>query len=167
MVPYKHQIYLIFINEPIRHKEWLDALNMPLVRNACHVNQLLPWLLEGEACHISGGCINTYLRNPICSTNFLSCKTFSHPMAWWICWQVDFRCLHSQCKCPLFVDELLWNGDRHQYTLFLHVELDYWWAWLHSHCHKAMTLSWTWLQSHSWWPSSKVFVHNNYRCICI
>ena len=38
-------------------------------------------LLEGEACHISGGCINTYLRNPICSTHSLAYKTFSHPMA--------------------------------------------------------------------------------------
>ena len=26
---------------------------------------------------------------------------------------------------------------------------------------------WTWFQSHSKWPSSKVFVHNNYRLICI
>jgi hypothetical protein len=30
-----------------------------------------------------------------------------------------------------------------------------------------MALSWTWFQSHSRWPSSKEFVHNNYRRICI
>ena len=50
-----------------------------LSKGCMHANQLLPWLLEGEACHISGrGCINTYLRNPICSTHFLACKTSSH-----------------------------------------------------------------------------------------
>ena len=58
-----------------------------------------------------------------------------------------------------------WWG--HQCALFLHVELDCWSTWLHSHCYIAMALSWTWFQSHSKWPSSKVFVHNNYWRICI
>ena len=124
-------------------------------------------LLEGEACHISGGCINTYLRNTICSTYSLACKAFSHPMAWWIYRQVDLRCLHSQCKCPPFVGGHLWNDGRHQCYMFLHVELDCWLTWLHSHCHIAMALSWIWFQSHSRWHSSKVFVHNNYQRICI
>jgi hypothetical protein len=31
-------------------------------------------LLEEEACHFSGRCINTYLRNPISSTHSLACK---------------------------------------------------------------------------------------------
>ena len=88
-------------------------------------------------------------------------------MAWWIYRQVDLRCPHSQYKYPLFVDDLLWNGGRHQCALFLHVEPDCWWVWLHFHCHIAMAFSWTWFQSHLWWPSSNVFVHNNYRQICI
>ena len=131
-----------------------------------HVNQLYLALLEGEACHIWGW-INTYLRSHVCSIHSLACKTSSHQVAWWIYWQVDLRCLHSQCKYPLFIDDLLWNGGGHQCALFLHVELDCWLAWLHSHCHIAMALSWTWFQSHSRWPSSKEFVHNNYRRICI
>ena len=57
-------------------------------------------LLEGEACHISGGCINIYLRNPICSTHSLACKTFSHLMTWWIYRQVNLRCLHSMQMSP-------------------------------------------------------------------
>ena len=85
-----------------------------------------------------GGCINTYLRNPICSTHSLACKTFSHPMAWWIYQQVDLWCLHSQCKYPLFVGNLLWNGGGYQCALFLHVKPDYWLTWLHCHCHIAM-----------------------------
>ena len=138
-----------------------------LSKDVCHANQLLPWIARRRGMSYEWGCINTYLRNPICSTHSLACKTFSHPMAWWICRQVDLRCLHSQCKYPLFIGDLLWNGDGHQCALFLHVEPDYWLTWLHSHCHIAMALSWTWFQSHSRWPSSKVFVHNNYRRICI
>ena len=139
----------------------LDALIMSLVRMyAMSINFYLG-LLKGEACHISGGgCINTYLRNPICSTRSLACKTFSHPMAWWIYWQVDLRCLHSQCKSLMkwwqtsicFV-LACWTG--------LLVNL------IALSCHIAMALSWTWFQSHSKWPSSKVFVHNNYWWICI
>jgi hypothetical protein len=30
-----------------------------------------------------------------------------------------------------------------------------------------MAHSWTWFQSHSMWPSSKEFVHYNYRRLCI
>ena len=74
---------------------------------------------------------------------------------------------HTQCKCPHFIDDLLWNGGGHQCALFLHVEPDCWWARVHSHCHIAMALSWTWFQSHSRWPSSKEFMHNNYQRICI
>ena len=110
-------------------------------------------------------CINTYLRSQVCSIYSLACKTSSHQVAWYR--QVDIQCPHSQLKCPLFVDDLLWNGGRHQCALFLHVEPDCWLAWLHSHCHIAMSLSWTWFQSHSRWPSSKEFVHNNYRRIYI
>ena len=132
------------MNKPKTCEEWLDALNKSLAKDVCMPNNYYLALLEEEACHISGGCINTYLRNPICSTHFLACKTSSHLMASWICRQVDLRCLHSQCKYPLFVGDLLWNGGGHQCALFLHVELDCWWAWLHSHCHIAMALVWTW-----------------------
>ena len=90
------------MNEPIKIERWLDALIMSLARMYAMPINFYLGLLEGEACHISGGCINTYLRNPICSTHSLACKTFSHPMAWWIYRQIDLRCLHSQCKCPLF-----------------------------------------------------------------
>ena len=135
--------------------------------DVCHANQLLPWIARMRGMWYKWGCINANLRNLICSTHSLACKIFSHPMAWWIYQQVDLRCPHSQCKCFLFIGNLLWNGGGHQYALFLHVEPDCWSTWLHSHCHIAMALSWTWFQSHSKWPSSKVFVHNNYQRICI
>ena len=80
----------------------LDALIMSLARMYAMPINFYLGLLEGEAYHMSRGCINIYLRNLICSTHFLACKTFSHLMAWWIYRQVDLRCLHSQCKCPLF-----------------------------------------------------------------
>ena len=128
VVPYKHQIHLIFMNKPIRHEEWLDALNMSSAKDEWHINQFYLALIEGEACHIMG-CINTYLKSPICSIHFLACKTSSHQVAWWKYRQVDLRCPHSQCKYPLFVDDLLWNSDDHQCALFLHVEPDCWWAW--------------------------------------
>ena len=162
-----HQNHFIFMNEPLKCERCLDALNMSLARMYAMPINFYLGLLEGEAFHVNGGCINTYLRNLVCSTHSLACKIFSHPMAWWICRQVDLWCLHFQLKCPLFVDDLLWNGGGHQCALFLHIEPDCWLAWLHSHYHIAMALSWTRFQSHSRWPSSKVFVHNNYRRICI
>ena len=66
------------MNEPIKCEKWLDALSMSLARMYAMPINFYLWLLEGEACHISGGCINTYLRNPICSTHSLACKIFSH-----------------------------------------------------------------------------------------
>ena len=75
---------------------------MSLAKNICMLINFYLGILEWEACHISGGCINTYLRNPICSTHSLACKTSSHPIAWWIYRQVDLRCPHSHFKCPLF-----------------------------------------------------------------
>ena len=96
-----------------------------LSKGCIHANQLLPWIARRRGMSYKWRCINTYLRNPICSTHSLACKTFSHPKAWWIYWQIDLRCLHSQCKCPLFVGDLLWNGGRHQYALFLQ-----WWTGL-------------------------------------
>jgi len=54
VVPYKHQIHLIFMNEPKTCKEWLDALNKFLAKNEWHVNQFYLALLEGEASHIVG-----------------------------------------------------------------------------------------------------------------
>ena len=73
-----------------------------LSKDVCHANQLLSWIARWRGMPYEWGCINTDLRNPICSTHSLACKTFSHLMAWWIYRQVDLRCLHSQCKCPLF-----------------------------------------------------------------
>ena len=102
-------------------ERWLDALNMSLARMYAMPINFYLGLLEGEACHISGGCINTYLRNPIYSTHSLAYKTFSHPMAWWRYRQVDLWCPHSQCKCPPFVGDLLWNDGGHQYALFWHI----------------------------------------------
>ena len=50
--PYKYQIHLIFMNEPIKYERCLDALNMSLVRiYAMPINFYLG-LLEGEACHL-------------------------------------------------------------------------------------------------------------------
>ena len=54
VVPYKHQIHLIFMNEPKTCEEWLDALNKSLAMDEWHVNQFYLALLEGEACHIMG-----------------------------------------------------------------------------------------------------------------
>jgi hypothetical protein len=100
-----------------------------LSKRCMHANQLLPWIAQRRGMSYNWGCINTYLRNPICSTHSLACKTFSHPMAWWIYSKVDLRCPHSQYKYPLFIDDLLWNGGEHQCALFLHVEPFCWWAW--------------------------------------
>ena len=48
------------MNEPIKLEEWLDALNKSLAKDVCMPINFYPRLLKGEACHISGGCINTY-----------------------------------------------------------------------------------------------------------
>ena len=34
-MPYKHQIHLIFMNEPIKHEEWLDSLSKSLAKDVC------------------------------------------------------------------------------------------------------------------------------------
>ena len=138
-----------------------------LSKDVCHANQLLPWIARRRGMSYKWGCINIYWRNQVCSIHFLACKISSHQVAWWRYRRVDLRCPHSQCKCPLFIDNLLWNDGGHLYALFLNVEPDCWWALQHFHCHIVMALSWTWFQSHSRWPLSKVFVHNNYRWICI
>ena len=115
-----------------------------LSKGCLHANQLLPWIARRRVMWYKWrGCINTYLRNPICSTHSLACKTFSHLMAWWRYRQVYHRCPHSQCKCLLFIGDLLWNDGGHLYTLFLNVEPSCWWASRHSHCHIAMTLVWS------------------------
>ena len=44
----------VFMNEHIRHEEWLDALNMSLAKDVCMSINFYLGLLEGEACHISG-----------------------------------------------------------------------------------------------------------------
>jgi hypothetical protein len=49
VVPYKHQIHLIFMNDFKTYEEWLDALNKSLAMDEWHVNQLYLALLEGEA----------------------------------------------------------------------------------------------------------------------
>jgi hypothetical protein len=43
------------MNEPIKHEEWLDALNMSLAKDVCMPIHFYLGLLEGETCHISGG----------------------------------------------------------------------------------------------------------------
>jgi hypothetical protein len=45
----------------MKHEERLDALNKFLAKDVCHAYQLLPWLLKGEACHISGGGASTHI----------------------------------------------------------------------------------------------------------
>ena len=137
-VPYKHQIHLIFLNEP---KTWgmTRCTKQVLSKGCMHADQLLPSIARRRGMSYKWGCINTYLGNPICSTHSLACKTSSHQVAWWICQQVDLRCPHSQCKCPIFADDLLWNDGGHQCALFLHVEPDCWSTWLHSHCLGVLT----------------------------
>ena len=125
----------VFMNEPITCEEWLDALSKSLAKYVCMPINFYLGLLEGEACHISGRCINTYLRSQVCSIHSLACKTSSYQVAWLKYHQVNHRCPHSQCKCPLFIDDLLWNDGGHLYALFLNVEPGCWWASQHSHCH--------------------------------
>ena len=58
---YKHQNHLIVMNEPIKCERCLDALNMSLIRMfAMPINFYLR-LLEGEACHISGGGVHQHI----------------------------------------------------------------------------------------------------------
>ena len=61
VVPYNHQIHLIFMNEPIRCERCLDALNMSLARMCAMPINFYLGLLEGEACHISGGGASTHI----------------------------------------------------------------------------------------------------------
>ena len=55
MIPYKHQILLIFMNEPIKCETCLDALNMSLARMYAMPINFYLGLLEGEVYHIIGG----------------------------------------------------------------------------------------------------------------
>jgi hypothetical protein len=73
------------------YKTWgmTRCTNQVLSKGCMHVNQLLPWIARRRGMSYKWGSINTYLRNPICSTHSLTCKTFSHQVAWWICRQVD------------------------------------------------------------------------------
>ena len=83
VVPYKHQIHLIFMNDPKTCKEWLDALNKSLVKmDDMSNNFTLLWSKERHV--IKWGFINTYLRSQVCSIHSLACKTSSHQVAWWI-----------------------------------------------------------------------------------
>ena len=69
-------------------------------------------------------------------------------------------------EMPLFVDDLLWNDDRHLYALFLSVEPGCWWALWHFHCHIAMALAQTWFHFPTKFLKSIAIVHNNYPRIC-
>ena len=40
---------------PYKYEEWLDALNISLAMDVCMPINFYIGLLEGEACHISGG----------------------------------------------------------------------------------------------------------------
>ena len=60
VVPYNLQSHLIFMNEPIKCERCLDALNMSLARMYAMPINFYLGLLEGEACHISGGS-STYI----------------------------------------------------------------------------------------------------------
>ena len=150
MVSYKHQIHLIFMNEPIQMWNMSRCTNHVLSKDVCHSNQLLPWIARRRGMSYKlGGCINTYRRSQVCSIHSLACKISFHQVAWWRYRQVDLRCPHSQCKCLLFVGDLLWNDGEHLYALFFNVESGCWWALRHFHYHIAMTLAWIWFQSHS------------------
>ena len=59
------------MNEPIKHVEWLDILNMSLAKDVYMPINFYLVLLEGKARHISGGCINTYLRKSNMFNSFL------------------------------------------------------------------------------------------------
>ena len=155
------------MNEPIKHERCLDALNKSLARMYVMPINFYLGLLEGEACHISGGVHQHIFEKSNMFNSFLSLQNlFSSNGLVNISASWSSVPTLSMQMFP-FVGDLLWNGGIHQCALFLHVEANYWLTWLHSHCHITMTFSWTWFQRHSRWPSFKVFVHNNYRQICI
>ena len=138
-----------------------------LSKDVCHANQLLPWIARRRGMPYKWGVHQHIFEKSNMFNSFLSLQNLfssSGLMNMSASWS---SVPTLSMKMSPFVDDLLWNNDGHQCALFLHVEPGCWWAWLHSHCHIAMALSWTWFQSHSKWPSSKVFVHNNYRWICI
>ena len=110
---------------------------------------ILPCFARRRVMSYNEGEFNTYLRSQVSSIHYLACKTSFHQVAWWRYRQIDLRCSHSQCKCPLFVGDLLWNDGGHLYALFLNIEPGCWWASRHSHCHIVMALVWIWFQSHS------------------
>ena len=43
----------------------------------------LPCFARRRGMSYNRGCINTYLRNQVCSIHSLACKTSSHQVAWW------------------------------------------------------------------------------------
>ena len=60
----------------------LDALNMSLARMYDMPINFYLGLLDGEACHISGGVHQHIFEKSNMFNSFLTCKTFSHLMAW-------------------------------------------------------------------------------------
>ena len=137
--------------------------NHILSKDVCHANQPLPWIARRRGMSYKWGCINTYFMKFNMFNSFLSLQNLFSSNG-----LVNISASWSSVptlsiQMSPFVGDLLWNDGGHQYALFLYVEPDCWSTWLHSHCHIAMALSWTWFQSHSRWPSSKVFMHNNYQ----
>ena len=52
VVPYIHQIFFIFMNEPIVMQTCLYVLSMSLAKYECLCQPTLPCFVGGEACHI-------------------------------------------------------------------------------------------------------------------
>ena len=161
MVPYNHQIHLIFMNESIKCEKWLDALNMFLARMYVMPINFYLGLLEWEACHMSEGVHQHIFEKSNMFNSFLSLQNlFSSnglvnisaswslvptlsmqmsPFCWWslMKWWWTSMCFVLACWTGLLVS-LITLSLSHSNGTFLNK-----------------------------WPSSKVFVHNNYRRIYI
>ena len=82
VVPYIHQILLIFMNEPIFMQTCLYVLIISLARYECYVNQLyLALLEERHVIEICGGALISSWRSQVYSIHSSTCKISSHQVA--------------------------------------------------------------------------------------
>ena len=131
------------MNEPLKHEEWLDALNKSLAKDEWHVNQFYLALLEGEACHIMGvhqhifeksNMFNSFLSlqnlfssNGLVniSTSWSSVPTLSmqmSPFCWWslMKWWQTSMCFVLACWTRLLVN-LIALSLSHSNVTFLNL----------------------------------------------
>ena len=139
-----------------KHEEWLDALNMSLAKNVCHAKKFYLGLLEGEACqHIfeKSNIFNSFLslQNLFSSSGLVKISASwssvptvliqMFPFCWWslIKWWRTSMCFVLACWTRFLVSLIALSLSHSNGT--------------------CLNL----IQNHSKWPSSREFVHYNYR----